>query len=136
MINLSDSIQEGNFRKGLMGHTTRLGNLLLKHYSKESYTLERGWSDFTKLYLSSQNEIESRALGGRSRIMSFDLTDHFMDASSEKNSSDMFENMDYDCDKNNPIQEEDEKEEEENVNEFMTNCYWKIEIAQALEELD
>mmetsp|Transcript_24840 Transcript_24840/g.24499 ORF Transcript_24840/g.24499 Transcript_24840/m.24499 type:complete len:109 (+) Transcript_24840:193-519(+) len=84
-----------------MGHVTRIGNILLKHFLKEENPPNEDWNYFVNNYLSFQNEIESRVLGGRSRIMSFDLTDHCMDTNDDKNKEDVFDDIDYNYEKQN-----------------------------------
>ncbi|CAG9314157.1 unnamed protein product [Blepharisma stoltei] len=125
-------------RIGLMGHVTRIGNILLKHFSKDENPPNEDWIYFANNYLSFQNEIESRVLGGRSRIMSFDLTDHYMDTNDDRNKEDAFEDIDYNYEKqnNSPIEEQDiDNLRREPENSYMKNN-WQIENAQRLEELD
>ncbi|CAG9330424.1 unnamed protein product [Blepharisma stoltei] len=141
LIKFSIASNERDFRIGLMGHVTRIGNTLVKHLS--GTFISEDWNTFTERYLSLQNEMESRVLGGRSRIMSFDLTDHFMDSNSDKNQDSMFDNIDYNFEKNNAIQEEEIEHEEINeqpqavsVDEFSSINFWKIKVMQPVEDLE
>jgi len=141
LISLSEKKYEGNFRLGILGYVTRLANLINSNL-KDNEDIE-GWTDFMKTYISYRNETESKVLGGRSRMMSFDMTDH----AHNENDSDAFQDMNFNCEYQLIIQEEDEYKQEatalpkvepmHQVNNFSDVNFWKIYTnPDCLEDID
>lgn len=83
-------------------------------------------------------------LGGRSRTMSFDLTDFESHEKPYRNDNDYFQDMNYNCEIQTVIQEVDENQEESIISigirsaesSFNAVDYWKIPVVHKdLEEI-